>query len=160
MRRPRLSSRLSAVLSLIPDGAQDIADVGAGHGSLSAALAASGGRRVIAIEAQRGPLTELERNLREWELASPPVVRTGLDLEPIADGEVDTVIVAGLSARTALRVCGEAQRKGVRWMVLQCMQGKDQVEPWLSANGWRVVRRVDAMQRRRSYPIWLVEVPN
>ncbi|HZU77600.1 MAG TPA: SAM-dependent methyltransferase, partial [Dehalococcoidia bacterium] len=45
---PRLPARLRAVRELLPAGARRVADVGAGHGALSAHVAARG-CRVIAV---------------------------------------------------------------------------------------------------------------
>ena len=159
MSGPRLGGRLRAVLALVPAEAHRVADVGAGHGALSAHLAAAGVPTVIATESQDGPLAELCRNLDAWEARERVDVRRGSGLAPLRTDEVDAVVVSGVSARTALAMCADAGRKKVRWMVLQCMQGTDQVEPWMRANGWQVLTRVDAQAGRRRYPIWLVEVP-
>jgi len=67
-------------------------------------------------------------------------------------------MIAGMSARNALTICAQAAQKRVRWIVLQCVQGQREVEPWLDARGWQVVRRVDVQQRHRRYATWLVEV--
>lgn len=156
MRAPRLTRRLRAALELVPDEAAAVADVGAGHGALSAHLAAT--RSVVATEAQAGPFTELCRNLRAWAATDRVDAREGSGLAPLRAGEVDAVVVAGVSARTALCICEAADEKRVRWLVLQCVQHPEQVEPWLAQRGWPVLRRVDVLQRGRSYATWLVEV--
>ncbi len=158
MKPPRLGKRLSAVCSLIPPEAWSVADIGAGHGALSAHLAAEGRLRVIAVESQAGPLAELSRNLVEWDVRQQLDVRVGTGLQSLAPGEVDVIIVAGMSANTALDVCAQAEGKRVRWTVLQCVQGQRQVEPWFTAHRWRVLARVDVEERRRRYPTWLAEV--
>lgn len=159
MRPPRLGARLSVVLSLVPAQARSVADIGAGHGAFSARLAATGAVNVIATEAQAGPLSELRRNLDAWELQDRLDVRKGRGMEVLQPGDADCVVVAGVSARTALDVCAEAAEKRVRWMVIQCVQGQDQVEPWFADRAWRVLSRVDVQARRKRYPTWLVEVP-
>jgi tRNA (adenine22-N1)-methyltransferase len=155
---PRLPRRLRTVLDLLPDGAARVADVGAGHGALSAHLSEDG-RVVIATESQDGPFAELCRNLDGWNARASVDTRRGAALQPLQRGEVDAVVVAGVSAHTALSICQEAREKRVRWVVLQCVQGVSQVEPWLAAQGWPVLSRVDAVDRRRTYPTWLVGVP-
>jgi len=158
MNPPRLPQRLRAVLELVPHDAARIADVGAGHGALAVHLALRG-VSVIATESQPGPLAELRRNLRSWQAADVVTARGGDGLEAIDDGEVDTVVVAGMGARTVLRILDRARGRGVRRVVVQSMQRHELVEPWFSANGWQVLRRVDIAERRRTYPAWLAELP-
>jgi tRNA (adenine22-N1)-methyltransferase len=159
VREPRLSARLRVVPALIPRQARSIADVGAGHGALSARLATTGAFKVIAIEAQPGPFAELCRNLLAWQVRDRLDVRYGRGVDVLLPGEADVVVVAGVSARTALEVCGEAASKSVRWMVVQCVQGQGQVEPWFAERAWIVLTRVDVEQRHKRYPTWLAEVP-
>jgi len=158
MRGPRLGKRLGAVLSLVPEAARTVADVGAGHGALGARLAAKAGINVIATEARTGPYAELCRNVSAWHMRDRLDLRQGSGLDVLGSGEVDAVVVAGVSARTALDVCSQAPAKRVRWVVIQCVQGQGEVEPWLNARGWRVLCRVDVRERRRVYPTWLAEV--
>jgi tRNA (adenine22-N1)-methyltransferase len=153
-----LPRRLRTVLELLPAEAARVADVGAGHGALSAHLS-DGGRVVIATESQDGPFQEMCRNLDGWEARTSVEARRGAGLQPLKPGEVDAVVIAGVSAHTALSICQEAREKRVRWVVLQCVQGVSQVEPWLAAHGWPVLSRIDAVDRRRTYPTWLVGVP-
>ena len=158
-RPPRLGKRLSAVLSLVPVEAGRVADVGAGHGALSAQLVTTREVSVIATESREGPFAELCRNLSSWDVFDRLETRLGTGMDVLQPGEVDAVVVAGLSARTALNVCSQAPGKSVRWMVVQCVQGQDEVEPWFNAHAWRVLNRVDVTDRRHRYPTWLVEVP-
>ena len=158
MKPPRLPPRLRTVLELLPAEAARVADVGAGHGALSAHLSRAG-RVVIATESQDGPFAEMCRNLDGWEAHTSVEARRGAGLQPLLPGEVDAVIIAGVSAHTALSICQEAREKRVRWVLLQCVQGVSQVEPWLTAHGWPVLSRIDAVDRRRTYPTWLVGVP-
>jgi len=154
---PRLPARLRGLLRLLPDAARRVADVGAGHGALSVHLA----RRadlVIATELPPGAWLELSANLARWD-ASPPVeVRRGDGLEPIARGEVDAVVVAGMGAPRTLAIAAAATDKRARWLILQCMQRSQLVEPWVAARGWSLCHRVDIADRSRVYPTWLVEV--
>ena len=158
MTQPRLPPRLRAALELLPADARRVADVGAGHGALSVHLAWTL-RSVIATESRRGPFDELCRNLSGWDAAALVDVRQGSDLTPLQTGEVDAVVVAGMGARTVMRICATAAEKRVRWLVLQCMQGAGEVEPWLDARGWRVLARTDVVDHGRAYPTWLVRVP-
>lgn len=154
---PHLSARLLAVLPLVPEDSVCVADIGAGHGALSARLAQSG-RRVIATEAKAGPCDELRRNLARWQLGDRVEVRQGPDLSPLGVGEVDTAIVAGMGARTVTAIAGSAAARRVRLLVLQCMQHHHLVEPWLEERGFTLLHRVDVTDRGRVYPTWLLRV--
>ena len=157
MTEPRLSARLRAVAALVPAEAARVADVGAGHGALSLHLARRGSA-VIAVESQTGPLDELKANLQMWHATSQVEVRHGDGLSVLRPGEVDTVVVAGVGGHTALRIAAPAREMAVRWLVLQCMQRGEVVEPWLASQGWAVLERKDVRDGRRAYPAWLVEV--
>ena len=158
MHSPRLPSRLHAVLDAVPGGARRVADVGAGHGALSVHLAHRG-RTVIATEATAGPYHELRRNLQRWHAAPPVEHRLGPGLQPLRPGEVDTVVIAGMGARTAVGICAEAAERGVRWLVVQCMQDDALVEPALAVDGWTLLHRRDVVQRRHAYAARLFAMP-
>ena len=154
---PRLPPRLRRVLELTPPAAGRVADVGAGHGVLAAHLAARGAA-VIATEAAPAPWAELRANLARWGMGETVEVRRGPGLEPLARGEVDVAVVAGVGARTLLEVAAEAPDCGVPALVLQCVQDAGLVEPWLRGRGWVVVAADDVPEAGRRYPTWLVEV--
>ena len=120
---PRLPTGLRALVEVIPP-VQRVADVGAGHGAVSARLAAER-RRVIAAEAGPGPLAELRRNLASWG--------------------------APVEARSASRE--------LTWVAMQCVQDAELIEPWLRTHGRNVRTQLDAVERGRVYPTWVVDVP-
>ena len=150
--------RLRGLAAMIPGDVQAIADVGAGHGALAAHLALRGVDRVIATEVGEGPLRELRCNLAAWGVSDRVEVRRGDGLEPLGAGEVEVVVIAGLGAATALRIAAGAPRRGVRQVLLQCMQRDHLVDPWLRARGWTVRASATCVQRGRSYTARLVEV--
>ncbi len=154
----RLPSRLRSVEGLVPISSRSIADVGAGHGALSAVLALRAPVRIVATELSAGPLRELRANLATWRLSERVEVRCGRGLQPLAPAEMDTVVIAGVGASTMLTIAAEAPARAVRWLVLQCMQHDELVLPWLAARGWPVVQTEVSVQSARSYTARLVEV--
>ena len=152
---PRLSPRLGALLELVPRHAHGVADVGAGHGALSAWLAWLE-HRVIATEAGPGPFAELCANLERWQAGVE--VRQGAGLEPLSSGEVDTAVVAGMGARTMLAIADQAPDRGVRFLVLQCMQRRELVAPWIAERGFALLQFCDVHDHGRVYPAWLLRV--
>lgn len=156
---PRLPPRLRAVLAVLPAGT--VADVGAGHGALAAHLALAG-RRVVATESAPGPLGELHRNLARWGLAARVAVRMGSGLAPLAAGEVDGAVAAGLGADRLAAIAAQAPAAGLRWLALQCVQRPWRLNAWIDSavvrDGWRVLATLEPAERGRPYPSWVLAV--
>lgn len=153
-----LPERLRSVAALIPNRVAAVADVGAGHGALAAHLASRAGVRVIATEASAGPLLELCRNLAAWGVEDRVEVRRGDGLDALGYGEVDVAVVAGMGAHTVLGIAADAHSRGIRRLILQCMQRDELVAPWLANRGWPVCASASCTQRGRRYTARLVEV--
>ena len=156
MRQPRLPRRLQGLLAVLPE-AEAVADVAAGHGALAVHLAARS-QRVIATEGTDGPFRELCRNLERWEAAERVEARWGSGLEPLAAGEVEGVVVAGLGARRLSRIAAGAPGRGLRWLALQCVQDPDVLAAWVRETGWRVAVETVCEQSGRLYPTWVLEM--
>lgn len=150
--------RLRSAAALVPADTGAVADVGAGHGALAALLAMRGVPRVIATEAAVGPLRELRQNLDAWRLGSRVEVRFGDGLDVLVPGEVELAVIAGLGAHTVLGIAEAAPSRGVRRLILQCMQREHLVQPWLHARGWVEIAATRCVQRGRGYTTHLVEV--
>jgi tRNA (adenine22-N1)-methyltransferase len=148
----RLSRRLRRVLELVPADGR-VGDVGSGHGALAAALAARG-QRVIATERTPRMVARLQRDLAR--MGVPVATRQGEGMEVFGDGEVDTVVIAGLGGRSLLRIL-ESSRWLPGCLVLQPMQDADLVEGWIAAKGWPAVDS-EAIERGRCYRAWRVQV--
>lgn len=99
-----LDERLAAAAALVAPGSR-VADVGCDHGKLSVYLAKSGrAARVLAIDVRPQPL-EKARQLVERTGCGPLVeCRLADGLSCVSAGEVDTVIMAGISGITACQI--------------------------------------------------------
>ena len=156
MTTPPLPRRLQGLLALLPE-ADSVADVAAGHGRLAVHLAARS-RRVIATEATDGPYAELCRNLERWQAEGRVEARRGSGLEPLAAGEVEGVVIAGLGARRLTQIAAQAPGRGLRWVALQCVQHPEELAGWVREAGWRVAVETVCEQRGRAYATWVLEV--
>jgi tRNA (adenine22-N1)-methyltransferase len=152
---PRLPRRLQGLLALLP-AADSVADVAAGHGVLAVHLAVRS-RRVIATEAGDGPFRELCRNLERWQATDRVEARRGCGLEPLAAGEVEGVVVAGLGGRRLTQIAAQAPGRGLRWVALQCVQHPETLAGWVRDAGWRVAVEAVCEQHGRSYATWVLE---
>jgi tRNA (adenine22-N1)-methyltransferase len=122
-----LPPRLAAIAALIPPDCA-VADIGADHGLLSRHLAARG-QRVIAIEHNAGPYAAL----RQRSAGLPGLeLRQGDGLGPLAPGEVDCAVMAGMGARTMLRILAGAPRQAA---ALSRLVLQPQTEAWRLAEG-------------------------
>ncbi len=125
--------RLATILSwAIP--ARVVADIGAGDGQL-AMMAAAAGARVIATEAKEGPYQRLRQRL----VGSPGIeVRFGDGFSPLAAGEADVIVIAGMGAKTICGILerGEAVAKAAQRLVLQPMRSADPIRRMLVDGRW------------------------
>jgi tRNA (adenine22-N1)-methyltransferase len=146
-----LSPRLRAVAGLVPQKARSAADVGAGDGQLALALSGRG-LHVIATERAAGPFQRLRR------LAGGLECRLGEGLDPLREGEVEGVVLAGMGGPTIARVLsrGAVVARRLSWLVLQPQQRAHQLERWLAAHGYEIMRAEWAIQGHRLYRVLLV----
>ena len=143
-----LPLRLLAVAEAVPPGAS-VADVGCGDGQLAAHLAARG-HRVIATEARPGPAARARERLGDCRL--------GPGLAPLAAGEAEVIVLAGLGGGSIARVLAGAPdvAGSARLWVLQPMHRVERLREWLAQGGHQVERELAASQRGRVYTVLVV----
>jgi tRNA (adenine22-N1)-methyltransferase len=147
----RLSARLRGLLELVPETGA-VADVGSGHGMLAAALAARG-RRVIATE--RTPRTAAALRADLMARTADVEVRRGEGLSPLAPGEVEVVVMAGMGGARIVRILDRASWLP-RWLVLQPIQDPSATGEWIAARGF-ASSSVEMVDRGRRYRAWRVD---
>lgn len=149
----RLPPRLDTLVSLVP-AVGSAADIGSGHGLLARALAVRG-LRVVATEHGEPAMAGLIADLAG--AGSSVEARMGDGLEPLAPGEVELVVIAGMGGRTITAILQRAPWLP-RWLLLQPVQDSAEVEAWVEATGWPV-RHAPLTQGGRWYQAWLLAVP-
>ena len=123
-------------------------DVGAGDGKLAAWLAARG-HRLIATENKPGPLAEVRRRLDplgiEWRL--------GEGLLPVAAGEVEVAVIAGLGGRSIAAILDASPEvvTRLRALVLQPVQHLEELRRELDRGGYLVEAEAAVEQGRHRY---------
>ncbi len=132
----------------VPPGAS-VADVGCGDGHLSRSLRKRG-HRVVPTELRPGPAARARERLGEC--------RVGEGLEPIAPGEVDVAVIAGMGGNTIADILERSPEvvRSLRLLVLQPMQRIDQLRTALDRAGHRVERELEATDRGRRYTVLVV----
>lgn len=107
----RLDERLTAVVARIPYGS--VADVGCDHGKLGYYLVSTDrATNVIATDISVPSLNKAKELARENGVSHLIETRAGDGLAPIASGEVDTVVIAGLGGDVIADILSRAREEG------------------------------------------------
>ena len=117
----KLGPRLATLASWLT-GAKSFADIGTDHGRLPVAAVLTGRvERAIAIDVHESALARATALVARFEAADRVDVRLGDGLSCLADGEVDTVVLAGVGSATVRDVLTPeaVARVGVRRVLVQ-----------------------------------------
>ena len=134
----RLDERLTAVASLVDYGS--VADVGCDHGKLGFYLLGTDrASTVIATDISEGSLQKARQLAYENDLQMQ--TRLGDGLAPIADGEVDTVVIAGLGGDVISGILASARKdkKSFKHFVLSPNTHAEKVRKELVLQGHSIV---------------------
>lgn len=137
-----LSPRLAAIAAMIPPGSR-VADVGADHGRLALALAASGRASYgLSTELTDARLCRTGRPKATAAWAGRVGYRAGDGLAAILPADrIDTVVLAGLGGSAIVRMLGAAGPLGSlpSRLVLQPRTAVADVRRWLAEHGFKLV---------------------
>ena len=114
-KAPHLDARLAACAAYVRPGAR-VADVGCDHGKLAARLALEG-CRVIGTDIHAAPLEAARATCTAAGCANRVDLRLGDGLAPLAAGEADDIVMAGISAETILHIldaAGWVRHRGIQ----------------------------------------------
>jgi len=151
-----LSSRLSLIASLVPDGAR-VVDVGTDHAYLPIELIKSGkARSVIATDIRKGPLDKANANIKA---AGVRGIKTILSdgVTAVDKDSFDTLVIAGMGGDTAVHIlsdCPELKREGIT-LILQVMSSADVLRDYLAESGFFVETEPCVLDSGRVYSIML-----
>lgn len=137
----KLSPRLQAVAGLVLPG-EPVADIGSDHAYLPIYLVQKGlVPSAVAVEVHPGPWERAAAQVRLHRLEDKIQVRLGDGFAPLAPGEVTTAVIAGMGARTIIRILrqGQALLPTLKRLVLQPMGGVPAVRQWLHDHGFYLV---------------------
>ncbi len=148
----KLTERLAAIAALVPPGAR-VADIGTDHGLLPCYLAERDpARRVIACDIAAGPLEAARRNVLRCGVARQVELRLGDGLQPLAPGEVDVAVLAGMGGTLMCGILDAAPvavRDALELAILQPNNAADAVRRWAAAHGWRIAAEQLLRERGR-----------
>lgn len=111
----RLDERLYTVACLAA-GARTVCDIGCDHGKLACYMVQTGrAERAVATDISAPSLKKAEELIAETGLADLVTTRIGDGLDPIADGEADTVVIAGMGGDLIASILERATEQGKRF---------------------------------------------
>ncbi len=150
-----LSTRLQTIANYVPNGAC-VADIGCDHALLSIYLAKSGqAKRVLACDINEGPLSVARANVEKAGLADQIELRLCNGLDAVADGEADTVVIAGMGGELMADILSRApwvESHGVT-LVLQPMSRPEVLRDFLYRHGFSVTKEEMVLEHRRVYTL-------
>jgi len=148
-----LDARLSAVARRVPPG-HVVADIGTDHALLPIHLLSAGiARRAIGTDVSPGALTAARRNRARYGF--PVDLRLGYGLEPLAPGEADILVLAGMGGQTVAEVLGEGLVvvSALELMVVQPQKDLAQFRRWAGETGFACLAEDIIQDNRRLYNV-------
>lgn len=158
--RKKLSPRLLAMAHHVKAG-ERIADIGSDHAYLPRYLVAGGiSPHAILTDARPGPLARAKAGA---ELEAQPDLfdlRLGDGLEPLRNGEVETVVVAGMGGETIAAILAADPEKAGSFpkYILQPRTKTEVLRDWIARSGWSLLADETVEERGRACVI-LVAAP-
>lgn len=157
-----LARRLAAVAALVRPG-EPVADVGADHGMLGAALLLDRRvPRVIAMDLREAPLRAAAARARRLGLEAEGryEARRSDGLAALRPGEAATVVIAGMGGGLIRRILERAALTGPgapARLVLQPNLDAWRVRAWAAQHGWGAVDERLVLDGGRYYPVLALE---
>lgn len=117
---------------------QAVADIGTDHAYIPVQLIQQKkAERVIATDVRTGPLEAARRSIAKAGVCGIEL-RLGSGLSPIAPGECDDIIIAGMGGELICTILAEGEKtaKKASRLLLQPMNSQDMLRDYLSKNGY------------------------
>ena len=149
--RKQLSPRLLAMARHVKKG-ERIADIGSDHAYLPRYLVAGGiSPHAVLTDARPGPLARAGASAELEALPGCFDLRLGAGLEPLRNGEVETVVIAGMGGETIVGILAADPVKAGSFQkyILQPRTKAGVLRDWLAQSGWSVLADETAEERGR-----------
>lgn len=153
-----LSKRLYAVAGLVTEGAS-VADIGTDHGYIPIWLMKQGiAGHVIAMDINRGPLERARMHIRGHRLEGKIETRLSDGLAALRQGEVDTIIAAGMGGGLVIHILqeGSAVVDRLNACILQPQSEIHRVRKYLNGHGLYIEKEDMVEEDGKFYPMMRV----
>lgn len=154
----KLSSRLQCIADRI-DKNTYIADIGTDHAYIPIYLIRRGiCSRVIGTDVRTGPLNRAERNVRLYGLQDRIELRKGYGLSPVAYGEIDCAVMAGMGGFLLCDILEKEKEKAqkIEKFIIQPVQAPEAIREYLYINDYRIYDEVLVKEKGKIYQIMTV----
>ena len=155
----RLDERLTAVAALAA-GAEALCDVGCDHGKLACYAVQTGrAERALATDISAPSLRKAAELAAETGVYDRVETRLGDGLDPVADGEADTVVIAGMGGDLIARILerAHAQDKKFRRLVLSPNTHPERVRTALAGTGYTITADMRVRCSGKAYTVIAAE---
>ena len=147
--------RLRQIAALVRPG-RVVADSGTDHAYLPVALVKSGRcPRAVACDLREGPLENARRPVAEAGLADRIACRLGNGLSPVAEGEAEEIVVAGMGGETIasiLEACPYLHDPRYH-LLLQPMTRPEELRRFLMTHGFSIESETVAEEPPHLYTV-------
>ncbi|NPV90278.1 MAG: SAM-dependent methyltransferase [Firmicutes bacterium] len=155
----KITPRLKAIAKKVPPGSVT-ADIGTDHAYLPVFLVRQGlVPRAIGIEKAEHPLNNARDQVHAAGYSHLIQIRQGYGLEPLAPGEVETAVIAGMGGKTVTEIMDRSpeQLARLKRLILQPMNDVPEVRAWLLDNSWDLVEEDLVREGKMFYFIIVAE---
>lgn len=152
----RLSRRMKAVASMVTAG-YTLCDVGTDHGYVPIALVQGNIiPKAIAVDINKGPLERANEHIRANGLTEQITTRLSNGLEAIHDGEVDSIVIAGMGGELVIHIltAGETVCRSAKELILQPQSEVSKVREYVRNTGYKIVDEDMILEDGKYYPMF------
>lgn len=148
-----ITPRLDMILKNV--SLDTVADIGTDHAFVPIELAKRG-KKVIATDANSGPLLCAKRNIEKFSLDIE--LRLGNGLTPLTAGEAEEIIIAGMGGELISTIMKESPSVAASArLLLQPMNSQKELREFLLANGFKIISEDLAKEGRKLYNLIIAE---
>lgn len=155
----KLPNRLAKICEYVVEG-KPLADIGSDHALLPCFLVERGVcPSAICGELTKGPFNRAKQAVLENELSEMIEVRQGSGLEVLKEGEVSTVVIAGMGGNTIVEILESASHvETFSRLILQPAGSLAEVRDLIARRGW--VIEDETVVRERGFFVIMVICPH
>ena len=150
-----LSKRMETVALMVTKG-NKIADIGTDHGYVPISLVERGiAKSAIAMDVRKGPLSKATQNIKERNLGEKIETRLSNGLEKLREGEVETVIIAGMGGDLVAKILQEGAfiLPSIEELVVQPQSEIYKVRQKLHELNWKIVEEKMLIEEGKYYTV-------
>ncbi len=155
----KLSERLQKIVNMVPN-AICVGDVGTDHAYIPIELInINKCKYAIASDIGSGPLINAQKSISFMGLEEKIQIRQGSGLQPYHEGEIDSVILAGMGGELICDILRTDADKlsSIKYFIFQPMTAQDELRRWLLHNGFMITKEMLAKEAHHIYEIFLAE---